>query len=143
MKRLLAIISALVASNLFAWLLLVVTSPVMVLIHDMASGRWDSSLFMMLIMFYLGPVYILIAFAPLSIIMVLMGLVLHRHSRKDCIVGGILTGLGFHLSFSVILGLQDACVFATGAPIGAICGWVYWRIAIGRTPSNGHAIEAA
>jgi hypothetical protein len=25
--------------------------------------------------------------------------------------------------------------------IGAICGWIYWRIAIGRTPPNGHAIE--
>ena len=26
-------------------------------------------------------------------------------------------------------------------PSGAICGWIYWRIAIRRTPGNGHAID--
>jgi hypothetical protein len=25
---------------------------------------------------------------------------------------------------------------------GALCGWIYWRIAIRRTPENARAIEA-
>lgn len=143
MKRALIVITAIAAANLAAWILLIFASPVILLIQDMAVTRWDSALFMMIIMINFGFIYILTAFLPLSAVMALIGLVLGRYSRKDCVVGGALVGLGFHLVFADMFGLEDGYIFASGVPIGAICGWIYWRIAIKRTPANGHAIEAA
>lgn len=142
MKRILLIIAALFMSNMAAWFLLIATSPFVAFVMDPIRTNLSSALFMMFIMIYYGSVYILIGFLPFSIIASLLGLVLQRQSQKNCIGGGVLTGLGFYLSLTFCIGPEDGFVFILGPALGAVCGWIYWRIAIGRTPSNSHAIEA-
>ncbi len=132
MKRVLAVIAAIIVSNFAAYVLLILASPVMLVFHDVTKVRWDSALFMALIMAHFGIFHILIAFTPLSVVMALIGLVFQRHARKDCMIGGILTGLGLFLLTTALFGLGDSYIFAPGPLIGAVCGWVYWYISIHR-----------
>jgi len=63
-------------------------------------------------------------------------------SSTSAILAGSLVGLSFGAIFSVgdISGNWHLAVSFTLS--GAICGWIYWLIAIRRTLSNRHAIEA-
>ncbi|WP_414472701.1 hypothetical protein [Microvirga sp. M2] len=54
-----------------------------------------------------------------------------------CVNGALFGGLA--LSSAPQLAAY-ACYVAAGTLAGAICGWIYWRIAIRRTPEAGHAI---
>lgn len=68
-----------------------------------------------------------------------LGLVLERvgcRSRLPFVICGSLVGLGFTIFFIGWSGLdvrfvKEDLVLLTGLPSGAICGWIYWRIAIG------------
>jgi uncharacterized membrane protein HdeD (DUF308 family) len=84
---------------------------------------------------------------PLLLLSSVLALALSRLSRhppswQPMIIGGVL-GLCFvSVIFTESFEGTWTCL-ASGALAGAICGWIYWRIAIGRTPPDDHAIKAA
>ena len=43
------------------------------------------------------------------------------------------------LSVGIDIGIPQLLLMSLS---GALCGWIYWRIAIRRTPENARAIEA-
>ena len=61
MNRALRIITAILVSNLIAWILLVLTAPVLLFIQDLDRATWKNALFIALMMTYFGPVHILTA----------------------------------------------------------------------------------
>ena len=65
------------------------------------------------------------------------------HTKRYVIASG--SGLGcVSLTLLFVQERSDAWIYPMAGLIsGAICGWVYWRIAIGRTPDGPHAIDPA
>lgn len=63
-------------------------------------------------------------------------------SQMTMIAGGAAVGFSFLTPLLLSDQKGDWIFPVAGMLSGAICGWLYWRIAIGRTPRNGHAIEA-
>lgn len=45
---------------------------------------------------------------------------------------------GVEVSHPEVFGMR-----IVGLPAGIICSWIYWIVAIKRTPNNGHAIDPA
>lgn len=58
------------------------------------------------------------------------------------VLGGGLLGIGFAIAVTESAFLDGWVPQLIGLGSGAAGGWIYWRIAIGRTPRNGHAIES-
>jgi hypothetical protein len=65
------------------------------------------------------------------------------HTKRYVIASG--SGLGcVSLTLLFVQERSDPWIYPmAGLLSGAICGWVYWRIAIGRTPDGPHAIDPA
>jgi hypothetical protein len=66
------------------------------------------------------------------------------YSRRYAVSAGAIIGSGFAALY-LDSEFQSETVQSViiGALSGAICGWIYWRIAIGRTPDDPHAIDPA
>jgi hypothetical protein len=89
---------------------------------------------------------------PVLILAGICAAILHRlklQTRGWCMLGGAGVGLGFLGLIQLLPGTTMnigfwplvLVVLETLLP-GALCGWIYWRIAIGRTPEGPRAIEA-
>lgn len=94
---------------------------------------------------FLGTVGLLYAGLPILILALIGAGILNGlklRSGVASLFSGSIVGLIFGAFFNAS-GLRDnihlTLIFVVS---GAICGWIYWAIAIGRTPRNGHAIEA-
>jgi hypothetical protein len=83
---------------------------------------------------------------PILLVSSLLALALSRLCRRlplwlpmtiGVVLGPCVVSMIFSESFERIW-----TYLVSAALAGATCGWIYWRIAIGRTPPNGHAIEA-
>ncbi|HLM42153.1 MAG TPA: hypothetical protein VK434_21470 [Microvirga sp.] len=90
---------------------------------------------------------------PTLILASICAAILHRlkiRAKGWCMLGGAGVGLG---SLGVMVSLTGASLEISSWRLlmilldnllsGAICGCIYWRIAIARTPENARAIEAA
>ena len=90
----------------------------------------------------LGTFALLLLGLPLVCGASLLAFVLHgrRWERRwhlvlaACVLGSCFVRLMFSDELNHLL---------EGGLAGAICGWIYWRIAIKRTPANSHAIDPA
>ena len=85
-----------------------------------------------------GTVIVSITIFPVSLVVAYLGLLLRWTDRWLHIGGGALIGLAFTIfAFEGIppssADNRNAFFFVC---IGAICGWIYWRIAIRQTPEN-------
>jgi len=95
-----------------------------------------------------GTLGVLLFGFPLFLISFLLASLFH-YARVDSWPTAIVSGTAVGLCFTLWLNngmepMPDALVFFHLPYVlaGLISGWIYWRIAIGRTPRNGHAIEA-
>jgi hypothetical protein len=73
-------------------------------------------------------------------------LILHVLKVKSlvwAIIMGAITGLLCGLYIILPRFENDWVILPSFPSSGAICGWIYWRIAIRRTPDNSRAIDAA
>jgi hypothetical protein len=97
----------------------------------------------------LGTFALLMYGSPLLILSSLLAALLNAlgwRSQWAIILGGATLGLCFmHLLFSSSYepGKTGFPVLSIGAICGAVCGWIYWRIAIGRTTESTRAIDSA
>ena len=83
---------------------------------------------------------------PVGLTLALIGHGLHWRSPHLFGVGGAFIGFGFSLftfEWTFPNGLQDRISRCAFCGIGAVCGWIYWRIAVKPTRQNGRAIEPA
>ena len=83
---------------------------------------------------------------PTLVLASICAAILHRlklRTRGWCMLGGAGVGLGslgiMVLSVGIDIGIPQLLLMSLS---GALCGWIYWRIAIRRTPENARAIEA-
>ncbi|UVF19894.1 hypothetical protein HPT29_001715 [Microvirga terrae] len=93
-----------------------------------------------------GVPLVFMSIFPVSLILALLGLFFRWRSLWIHAVGGAALGLGFAFlayDWSFPRGLNDQRFFPAATFAGALCGWVYWRIAITQTPDRPHAIDAA
>jgi hypothetical protein len=89
---------------------------------------------------------------PTLILAGICAAILHRlklQARSWCMLGGAGVGLSFHGLIQLLPGTTMNIgfwpllfVLLVNLLSGALCGWIYWRIAIRRTPDNARAIEA-
>jgi hypothetical protein len=97
----------------------------------------------------ISTVVLTVAGIPILILSALCAALLNAaewRTRRASIVAGSLTGFCFIAlltSSPANLGDEWLYALAIGAPPGAICGWIYWRIAIRQTPEKAHAIDPA
>lgn len=100
-----------------------------------------------------GILALLLLWAPLLLLAAIafvLGSILQRagfRSAMTCAASGAPIGLVFLFLLATSgppepFSTFDWLALLSGAASGTVCGWIYWRIAIGRTPANGHAIEA-
>lgn len=91
----------------------------------------------------LGTFALLLLGLPLVCAASLLAAILHGggwEARWHCTTAACLLGSCFvGLVFSEEL-TKSLAPLIQGGLAGAICGWIYWKIAIKRTPTNGHAI---
>ena len=83
---------------------------------------------------------------PASLLLSVVGRVAGWRARWTFVAGGAVIGVVFLTVFSgdaLDAYGETASFIPISIVTGAICGWIYWRIAIGRTPANSHAIDAA
>jgi hypothetical protein len=83
---------------------------------------------------------------PVGLVLALIGYALRWRSRHLYGVGGAFIGLGFSLftfEWRFPNGLQDRISLLAFCGIGAVCGWIYWRIAVEPTLRRGRAIDSA
>ena len=88
---------------------------------------------------------------PVLILAGICAAILHRlkfQTRGWCMLGGAVVGLVFLGILELLPGIDLDTSFwsLVGASLhfllsGAACGWIYWRIVIGRTPEGSHAID--
>jgi hypothetical protein len=88
---------------------------------------------------------------PLLILAGICAAILHRLSfqaRGWCMLGGAGVGLSYHGLIQLLpgttvnIGFWPLLFVLLDFPLsGALCGWIYWRIAIGRTPEGSRAID--
>jgi len=76
----------------------------------------------------------------------IVAFVLHAfalHTKRPAVASG--GGIGcVSLTLLFVQERSDAWIFPlAGLVSGAICGWIYWRIAIRQTPDPSHAIDPA
>jgi hypothetical protein len=67
-------------------------------------------------------------------------------SWHGSVLWGFILGLGFMIALfvrSLEYSFQVTAFLVSGSISGAICGWIYWRIAIRQTPERPHAIDPA
>jgi len=67
---------------------------------------------------------------------------LKLRSAVASLLGGSIVGLIFGALFGASSLKDNIHLMLIFVASGIICGFIHWRIAIGRTPRNGHAIEA-
>ena len=104
---------------------------------------WDASIQTLALFSIFGSVLFFDTVFPVSLMLALLGLALRWHSPRIYIGGAAAIGLGFYFFRLSHLSSGNEDYLLTSVLIGAICGWIYWRIAIGRTPPDDHAIKAA
>lgn len=84
---------------------------------------------------------------PLLLISAVLALALQGlscSSRWHAMVSAGVLGFVFMTVVLISEGLHESWSYlVAGGCSGAICGWIYWRIAIRRTPDSGHDINAA
>lgn len=83
---------------------------------------------------------------PIGLVLALVGYALRWRSPHLYGVGGAFIGLGFSLftfEWTFPKGLQDRISLLVFCGIGAVCGWIYWRIAIEPTLRTGRDIDPA
>jgi hypothetical protein len=97
----------------------------------------------------ISTVALVVLGVPILIVSALCAALLNAaewHTRWTSITAGSLAGFCFIAllaSSPANFGDEWLYALAIGAPPGAICGWIYWRIAIRQTPEKAHAIDPA
>jgi hypothetical protein len=94
----------------------------------------------------LGTAGLMMSIVPTLILSMLMAGTLHSlkaHSCPGAILGGSLVRLCFGAVFGSSSVMQSWSLMLAFPLSSAICGGIYWQIAIGRTPGSTHAIDAA
>src|SRR5690606_6635230 len=97
----------------------------------------------------LGSFALLLFGIPLLILAGICAALVHiveQPTWRGPVLGGAVLGLGFVAAIFVRSLEHDAetiVMLIAGLCSGAICGWIYWRIAIGRTPREARAIDTA
>jgi hypothetical protein len=83
---------------------------------------------------------------PIILGVSIVAFVLHifaLHTKRSVIASGSVIGC-VSLTLLFVEEQSDAWIFPiAGLLSGAICGWIYWRIAIRQTPKAPHAIDPA
>ena len=94
----------------------------------------------------LGSNGLLLFGVPTLVLASICAAILHRlklRTRGWCMLGGAGVGLGslgiMVLSVGIDIGIPWLLLMLLS---GALCGWIYWRIAIARTPEGSRAIDA-
>ncbi|KLK92093.1 hypothetical protein AA309_16935 [Microvirga vignae] len=93
----------------------------------------------------LGTIGLFYAGLPTLILSLIAASILNMlklRSVASSLLFGSVVGSAFGLFLSASSFRDNVHLMLIFAASGAICGWIYWRIAIRRTPPNGHAIEA-
>jgi hypothetical protein len=143
MKRILVSTVAVLVANIAAPLLFALVVLTSWILQRPEAFSWNGAFRLVALFGVLGSVPVLRLAFPASLVLAMIGLGLRWRSRRIYLGGGILIGLFFYLTLLQNGASKDSEYLAASIPIGAICGWIYWRIAIGRTPANSHATNAA
>jgi hypothetical protein len=103
-------------------------------------------MFLPMLMFMGALGFVLLAFPALLLGLAALGIAwrMKLYTQRSAICAGAIIGLVLallRLEYEFWSELLTSAII--GALSGAICGWIYWRIATGRTPGNGHAIDGS
>ncbi len=151
LRRVLGIVAAIAAAPVLLFLLMALMSWVL---HGFPWPRLHIGFFIALVAFGLLP-FVALPLPLLTASLISLGLawLLERaglRSRLPYMFLGAVTGPALVLwitwSLSSKPSPHDWTKMLSGmpafaAPAGALCGWIYWRIAIGRTPGSARAID--
>jgi hypothetical protein len=141
MKRhVLGVLAATIAAPYLAALFVTVATVTLVAVKS--PNRFDPlDLFQFV---FHGTEAFLFLGAPVLLLSSFYAFLLHAfecRSRRGPIIGGAVLGLSFALVFAPArLTVESVFLLCTGLFPGAICGWIYWRIAIRQTPDNARPI---
>jgi len=97
----------------------------------------------------ISTVVLIVAGIPILILSALCAALLNAaewQTRRASIMAGSLTGFCFIAlltSSPASFGKEWLYALALGTLPGAVCGWIYWRIAIRQTPGSQRAIDPA
>ncbi|PVE24501.1 hypothetical protein DC522_10470 [Microvirga sp. KLBC 81] len=94
-------------------------------------------------LFFLGTIGLLYTCIPTLILSLVAAMIL-RLLRWNPFAKALIAGSSIGLCFGAFLSASDFSsnwyLIAIFLLSGALCGWIYWFIAIGRTHEPGHAI---
>jgi len=140
-RQIKGIIAAALAAPYVAIFLM--ASRVVILEHDDQAALFTKDFYEDVA--FLGTIGLFYAGVPTLILSLIAAGILNLlklRSAKASMLTGSVVGLIFGTFFSASSFRDNTHLMLIFTVSGAICGWIYWRIAIGRTPRNGHAIEA-
>jgi len=141
MRQLKGIVGATIAGPYLAAFFL--SLLIMLREHDNPYGLLETEFYeFVLFSGTIGLLYTCIPTLILSLIAAMILSLLRWSPFTKALTAGSLIGLCFGAFLSASDFSSNWHLMAIFLLSGAICGWIYWRIAIQRTPSNGHAIEA-
>jgi len=140
LRRVLGIVAAMAAAPVLLFLSMALMSWVL---QGFPWPRPPIGFFIALAAFGLFPFVALpLTFLTASLIALGLSLLVEKaglRSRLPYMLLGTVTGPALVLWITWPEMLSGIPAFA--APAGALCGWIYWRIAIGRTPGGARAID--
>lgn len=133
MRRVLLSTFAVIIANVAALFLFWLTTSAAIVLFD-ARPWLDIFLDGLFLVGFFGSVIVGTTIFPVSLALAYIGLLLHWVKRWICVGGGALIGTAFTLYGyqGVPLSGVDQRNALLFIGIGAICGWIYWRIAISR-----------